>query len=405
MNDTKAVIYPVAGVELAAVSAGLYPAKRLDLALLRLSATASVAAVTTRNTFVAAPVLLLREHLKSIHTPRYLLINSAIANAFTGKQGILAATETCRLLAAQTDCAVEQILPFSTGVIGGPLPVEKISAQMPRLLAGLDAENWQPAAQAIMTTDTCSKLYSTRFSIAGKVYTLTGMAKGSGMIHPNMATMLCFLATDVTASKAILQSVLNEAVATSFNCISVDGDTSTNDACVLIATGKQSTSPPQSPDDAACIELRTALTAACQNLAQQIVRDGEGASKFVEIVVAGGDTHAQCHEIANAIATSPLVKTALGASDANWGRILAAIGKCNAAQRIDPQQISLFLAHVCVIAKGEPCPEYTEEQGQKVMSEQDIRIRVVIGAGDASACVWTCDLSAEYVRINADYRS
>ncbi|WP_300128033.1 bifunctional glutamate N-acetyltransferase/amino-acid acetyltransferase ArgJ [Immundisolibacter sp.] len=393
---------PIAGVRLATAAAGVRKAGREDLVLLELAVGSTCAAVFTQNAFCAAPVTLAKRHLAGT-APRYLLINSGNANAGTGAAGIEAALACCAALAGAAGCPTEAVLPFSTGVIGEPLPVERITAALPALHGALAADAWNAAAQAIMTTDTVAKGSSVCVSTAAGDITVTGIAKGSGMIHPNMATMLAYVATDAAVPRGLLQRCLERAVAGSFNAITVDGDTSTNDACVLMATG-QGPVRVDDLDDAAGQALQEAVEAVCRTLAQAIVRDGEGATKFITVRVGGGRDTAECRQVAYAIARSPLVKTAFFASDPNWGRILAAIGYAGVPQ-LAIEGVTVHLGDTCIVRGGARDPDYTEAQGQAVMAKDEITVQVALGRGPAEATVWTCDFSYDYVRINAEYRS
>ena len=392
----------VAGVRLSAQAARVRYEGRDDLVVMELIEGSRCAAVFTRNVFCAAPVIVAREHLAQT-SPRYLLINSGNANAGTGAPGLDDARHSCEALARRAGCEASQVLPFSTGVIGERLPVERIESALDSTLATLSVDNWPAAAYAIMTTDTVAKGVSVMLEIGGQTVTLTGIAKGSGMIRPDMATMLAYIATDADVEDQALQSSLQQAVDQSFNRITVDGDTSTNDACVLVATGASA---------APCIDARhvdypafcTAVSEICTRLAQLIVRDGEGATKFVTVTVEGGRDSEECLQVAYTVAHSPLVKTALFASDPNWGRILAAVGRAGLSQ-LDIDRVELWLDDVCIVRAGGVAPEYREADGQRVMSQDEILIRIVLGRGDASETVWTSDLSHDYVSINADYRS
>lgn len=396
-------LLPVPGIMLAACSAGIYNKQRPDLALLACDPGSVTAAVFTSNAFCAAPVIIARDHLKKTQ-PRYLLINAGNANAGTGRQGIADASLVCRQLARQAGCRVAEILPFSTGVIGVPLPVNRINRALPRLMAGLSAKGWSEVARAIMTTDTLAKGISRQIIVSGQKITVTGIVKGSGMIRPDMATMLAFIATDALIKRPLLAAILREAVTSSFNCISVDGDTSTNDACVLIATGKAHTGVISRMREAAAVKLRTAVMEICAYLAQSVIRDGEGATKFLTIEITHGRTRRECQKVAHAIAHSPLVKTALSASDPNWGRIIAAIGNAGLSG-LKTDKIRLYLDNVCIFEKGMRAGNYTETVGKAIFSKPEIKMRVDLGRGRAGYQFWTCDLSTEYVRINADYRS
>jgi glutamate N-acetyltransferase/amino-acid N-acetyltransferase len=396
------VLLPVPGVRLAAVAAGIRYPDRKDLVVIQLAETSQGAAVFTRNAFCAAPVTIARQHLL-LQPPRFMLINSGNANAGTGKRGLEDAQASCRMLAQRTDCAPEQVLPFSTGVIGEPLPVERIDAALDGAVAQLSEQGWEQAAHAIMTTDTVAKGVSRTLLLGGHPIVITGIAKGAGMIRPDMATMLAFIATDANVAGSALQSCLQNAVKASFNRITVDGDTSTNDACVLVATGV-STSPPLDRSHADYQAFCDAVAEVCRHLAQLIVRDAEGATKFVSISVEGGHDARECLQVAYTVAHSPLVKTALYASDPNWGRILAAVGRAG-VPHLDVDKVQIFLDDVCIVRDGGRAPEYREEAGQRVMDRDEIGIRIELGRGGASDTVWTSDLSDEYVRINAEYRS
>ncbi len=393
-------LLPVAGVSLGTAEAGIKRADRKDLLVIKLDEGATVAGVFTTNRFCAAPVTLAKEHLAAGKGIRALVVNTGNANAGTGEQGMAAARTTCAELAKLLGCAVEQVLPYSTGVIMEPLPVDKIVAGMPQAIANLKADNWFNASQAIMTTDIVAKAVSRQVQIGGKTVTVTGMSKGSGMIHPNMATMLGYIATDASIAQPLLQQMVSEAANRSFNCITVDGDTSTNDALMLIATGKSGVAI----DAANRAALQTVVTEVATVLAQAIVRDGEGATKFITIKVEGGKDEAECKKIGYAIAHSPLVKTAFFASDPNLGRILAAIGYAGVAD-LDVEKLKLYLDDVLVAENGGRAASYQEADGQRVMQQSDITIRVVLNRGAVNATLWTCDFSYDYVKINASYRS
>ncbi len=393
-------LLPVPGVELGTAEAGIKRAARKDVLVIRLDEGATVAGVFTLNRFCAAPVMVAKAHLASNRPIRALVVNTGNANAGTGEQGLAAARATCAAVATVLGCAPEQVLPYSTGVIMEPLPVEKIIAGLPQAISGLKVDNWFDAAHAIMTTDIVAKAVSRQVSIGGKMVTITGIAKGSGMIHPNMATMLGYIATDAAIAQPLLQQMVKQAADASFNCITVDGDTSTNDALMLIATGKSGVSV----SDTALAQMQAAVTEVAIWLAQAIVRDGEGATKFMTIRVEGGRDAAECKQIAYAVARSPLVKTAFFASDPNLGRILAAIGYAG-VQDLDVQRLRLYLDNVLVAENGGRAASYREEDGQHVMQQEDITVRVVLGRGSAVATVWTCDFSYDYVKINASYRS
>ena len=393
-----ASVPPVSGVRLAAVDAGLNAAARPDLALLEIVRGAAVAAVFTQNKCCAAPVRIARRHLRA-GTPRYCLINAGNANAGTGRAGLNDALQSCRRIATGADCKEEQVLPFSTGVIGERLPLSRINDHARGLVAGLAPDNWFEAAEAIMTTDTRPKLASESIAINGGEITLTGMAKGSGMIKPDMATMLAFVATDAAIAPAVLDRLLRQAVARSFNRITVDGDTSTNDACVLIATGQAANPLIASENSPGYSQLDAALTQLMARLARFIVRDGEGAGKFIEIEARGGETEKDCLAVAWSIAESPLVKTAFAAESPNWGRILAAIGKAPLAD-IDIDRLSIYLGDLCLFKEGQAAPDYEEREAAAIMAADEIKVLVELGAGARGETVWTTDLSHEYIRIN-----
>ncbi len=390
--------HPVPGLRLAAAAAGIRYAGRDDLALMELTEGGNAAAVFTRNAFCAAPVVVAREHLARA-APRYLLINSGNANAGTGDGGLAACRETCRLLAAAAGVAMDRVLPFSTGVIGEDLPTTPFARAIPGLLAALDEEGWEAAARAIMTTDTVPKLASRRLEIEGRAVTVTGMAKGSGMIRPDMATLLAFVATDAEVPREVLQRMLEEAVAPSFNSITVDGDTSTNDACVLLATGASGVAVKEADS-----LLGEAVAEVCLELARAIVRDGEGATKLVAVEVMEAASVAEARQVAYTVAHSPLVKTALFASDPNWGRILAAVGRAGLAD-LRIEGVRIWLDDVGIVRDGGRDPDYTEAAGLAVMRRDELSIRIALGRGAAAARVLTCDLSYDYVRINAEYRT
>ena len=391
----------VAGVRLGTARAGIKYPDRRDLVVVELAAETQAAAVFTRNAFCAAPVTVARTHLAAA-SPRYLVINTGNANAGTGRQGLADAEASCRGLAERTGCRSEEVLPFSTGVIGEPLPLFRLVTGLPEALATLRPDGWAEAAAGIMTTDTRPKWASRRLTLAGREVTITGIAKGAGMIRPDMATMLAFVVTDAAVDPALLREILHEAVADSFNAITVDGDTSTNDACLLLATGRSGASIPATGGDRA--RFATAVGEVCVDLAQAIVRDGEGATKFITVRVEGGQDAAECRQVAYTIAHSPLVKTAFFASDPNWGRILAAVGR-SGLDTLDLERVTIHLDEVCIVRDGGRASDYTEEQGQRVMARPEIAIRVELGRGGAAARIWTTDLSFDYVRINAEYRT
>ncbi|MFB3100615.1 MAG: bifunctional glutamate N-acetyltransferase/amino-acid acetyltransferase ArgJ, partial [Gammaproteobacteria bacterium] len=336
--------------------------------------------------------------------PVYCLINSGNANAGLGEKGIEAAMDVCQHLANHADSSVESVLPFSTGVIAEPFPVDKIKNAIPTLLDKLREDAWLDVADAIITTDTVAKGISKRIKLADGEITITGIAKGSGMIRPDMATILAFIATDADIGTSLIQSVLHEVVEKSFNCINVDGDTSTNDACFMVATGESGVAEIKSLSQGSGLLFKNALLEICVYLAQAIVRDGEGASKFITIAVAGGSSEAESREVALTVANSPLVKTAFFASDPNWGRILAAIGRTTLPD-LDIGRISISLNDVKIVESGERAGDYTEAEGQRVMTQEEITVSISLGRGSASAVIWTCDLSYEYIRINSEYRS
>ena len=397
-------LHPVPGVKLGITMAGVRKANRRDLSVITLAEGSQVAGVFTSNRFCAAPVQLCRKHLASGTGPRAIVINTGNANAGTGEDGLVRAFSTCVALARHLELAPEQVLPFSTGVIMEPLPADRIEAGLPAALADLKEDNWGVAAEAIMTTDTLPKAASRQLRIGGKTVTVTGISKGAGMIRPNMATMLSFVATDAVIAPALMQGLVKEAADLSFNRITIDGDTSTNDSFVVVATGQAGHAPITSVDSAEGAALREALVSVAQQLAQAIVRDGEGATKFITVQVEAGASEAECQQVAYAIAHSPLVKTAFFASDPNLGRILAAVGYAGIAD-LDQTKIDLFLDDVHVAKQGGRNPSYREEDGQRVMKQSEIDVRVVLNRGQSSATVWTCDLSYDYVKINADYRS
>src|SRR3989338_4730632 len=399
-----AQLLPVAGVFLGIAEANIKRENRKDLLVMQLSEGARVAGVFTQNRFCAAPVIVAREHLAQSDGIRALVVNTGNANAGTGEQGMQDARTTCAALAGLLGCRATQILPFSTGVIMEPLPVGKIAAGLPGCVANMRADNWFDAAHAIMTTDIVAKAISRQIIIDGATITITGIAKGSGMIHPNMATMLGYIATDAAVAQPLLQRMVTDAANRSFNCITVDGDTSTNDALMLIATGQAALPEIRDANGADLAALQTAVTGVATWLAQAIVRDGEGATKFMTVQIEGGKNEAECRKIGYAIARSPLVKTALFASDPNLGRILAAIGYAG-VDDLDVAALKLYLDDVLVAEHGGRAASYREEDGQRVMQQSDITIRVVLNRGAAIATLWTCDFSYDYVKINASYRS
>jgi len=400
-----ASLHAVPGVRLGTVSAGIKTAGRKDLVLVEVSADTRCAAVFTCNAFCAAPVTVARDNLQGCtHQPRYLLINTGNANAGTGAAGIAAAQACTAAVASVTGVDSGRVLPFSTGVIGEPLPVDRLVQAIPAAFAALSADGWAVAAEGILTTDTRPKAHSVSFSCEGRDYVVTGIAKGSGMIRPNMATMLAYIATDAAVEQALLQRMLSQLTDISFNRITVDGDTSTNDACLLLATGKAGNPILNDTNSALYRALYEAVEEVCVFLAHAIVRDGEGATKFITVQVNGGRNEAECLDVAFTIAHSPLVKTALFASDPNWGRLLAAIGRAGLPE-LDVERVALYLNEVLIAQGGSRAGTYTEQQGVAAMAPEEIVIRVELDRGDARVAVWTTDFSYDYVRINAEYRS
>jgi glutamate N-acetyltransferase/amino-acid N-acetyltransferase len=393
---------PIRGLRLGCVAAGIRYKNRSDLVAIGLPDGATCAAVFTRNAFCAAPVLVAREHLTTT-APRYLVVNSGNANAGTGEAGLAAARESCRLVAAAAGCRAEEVLPFSTGVIGEPLPVQRIGAAAGALLGALAEDGWERAADAIMTTDTVRKLVSREVAVGDRSIRVTGMAKGAGMICPDMATMLAFVATDAAVAPALLQRCLEAAVEPSFNAITVDGDTSTNDACVLMATGGSGVAV-DAADTVEGVALFEVVRDVCMALAHAIVKDGEGATKLVTITVEEARDHAEARAVAYTIAHSPLVKTALFASDPNWGRILAAVGR-SGLRDLDIRGVRIWLDDVRIVREGGRDPAYTEAAGKAVVARPEFEIRVALGRGELSTRILTCDLSFDYVKINAEYRT
>ncbi len=397
-------LLPVPGLRIGVAEAGVRKAHRKDLTVMLLEPGAVVGGVFTQNRFCAAPVQVCREHLAQGHEVRALVINTGNANAGTGEDGLVRARATCIALARLLEVAGEQGLPFSTGVIMEPLPVDRIQAGLPAALADAQENHWLRAAEGIMTTDTVAKAASRQVSIGGRTVTVTGISKGAGMIRPNMATMLGYMATDAAIAPGLMKQLATELADGSFNRVTVDGDTSTNDSFIVIATGRAGHAPITSLDSAEGRALREAMLDVARRLAQAIVRDGEGATKFITVRIEGGRNGEECRQVAYAIAHSPLVKTAFFASDPNLGRILAAVGYAGIAD-LDPTCIELFLDDVHVATGGGRNPAYREEDGQRVMKQSEITVRVHLGRGDAVDTVWTCDFSHEYVTINADYRS
>ena len=397
-------LLPVPGIEIGTASAGVRKANRKDVTVFKLEAGSSVGAVFTQNRFCAAPVQVCQSHLKAKQGIRALVINTGVANAGTGESGLLHANQVCQALAELLHVQADQVLPFSTGVIMEPLPVQRIVDGLPLAIADLAQDHWSQAATAIMTTDTLPKAVSRQIQIDGVTVTITGISKGAGMIRPNMATMLGFIATDACISPALMDSLALDLAHASFNRISIDGDTSTNDSFVVMASCKASHAPIDSWASSQGQALKQALTDVARWLAQAIVRDGEGATKFITVTVEGGKNSAECLLAAYAIAHSPLVKTAFFASDPNLGRILAAVGYAGIAD-LAQDKIELFLDDVHVVTQGGRHVAYKEEDGKRVMKQSEITIRVLLGRGEATETVWTCDLSHDYVTINADYRS
>ena len=397
-------LHPVAGVRIGVAEAGVRKANRKDLTVFLLDEGASVGGVFTSNRFCAAPVQICRERLTAGAAVRAIVVNTGNANAGTGEDGLARARQTCEALAAQLKLQPDQVLPFSTGVIMEPLPVDRIVAGLPAAIADAQPTHWARAAEGIMTTDTVPKAASAKAMVGGVEVTITGISKGAGMIRPNMATMLGFLATDAKVDQAVMKQLAFELAEGSFNRVTIDGDTSTNDSFIVIATNKAANAPVTALDSADGQALKEALMGVARQLAQAIVRDGEGATKFITVQVEGGKTAAECRQVAYAIAHSPLVKTAFFASDPNLGRILAAVGYAG-IEDLDQTKIDLYLDDVHVAVNGGRNPSYREEDGQRVMKQAEITVRVNLGRGSASDTVWTCDLSHDYVSINADYRS
>ena len=397
-------LHPVAGVRIGVAEAGVRKANRKDLTVFLLDEGASVGGVFTSNRFCAAPVQICRERLTAGAAVRAIVVNTGNANAGTGEDGLARARQTCEALAAQLKLQPDQVLPFSTGVIMEPLPVDRIVAGLPAAITDAQPAHWARAAEGIMTTDTVPKAASAKAMVGGVEVTITGISKGAGMIRPNMATMLGFLATDAKVDQAVMKQLAFELAEGSFNRVTIDGDTSTNDSFIVIATNKAANAPVTALDSADGQALKAALMGVARQLAQAIVRDGEGATKFITVQVEGGKTAAECRQVAYAIAHSPLVKTAFFASDPNLGRILAAVGYAG-IDDLDQTRIDLYLDDVHVAVNGGRNPSYREEDGQRVMKQAEITVRVNLGRGSASDTVWTCDLSHDYVSINADYRS
>jgi glutamate N-acetyltransferase/amino-acid N-acetyltransferase len=396
-------LLPVKGVQLGFAEAYVKKPNRKDVLVIKLAEGTHVAGVFTKNRFCAAPVILCKEFLALNNGIRALLVNTGNANAGTGEDGLKRAQQSCEALAGLLNLNANQVLPFSTGVILEPLPVDKVIAGLPAAIANLKEDNWLNAAEAIMTTDIVAKGTSRQIQLGGKNVTITGISKGSGMIHPNMATMLGYIATDAAVSQAALEQIIHYAVNKSFNCITVDGDTSTNDSLIVMATN-QADNIEITAESADFATLRDAITDVAIELAQAIVRDGEGATKFMTVTVEGGKSEQECRKVAYAIAHSPLIKTAFFASDPNLGRILAAIGYAG-IDDLDVNTLQLYLGDVLVAENGGRAASYLEEQGAAVMKESDILVRVVLNRGSENITIWTCDFSYDYVKINADYRS
>jgi|TARA_B110000902_G_C14293795_1_gene582282 glutamate N-acetyltransferase/amino-acid N-acetyltransferase len=400
-NGVMARLSPIAGVRLATAQAGIKYPNRDDIVLIEVSPDATVACVFTQNQFCAAPVTIAKQHSSSTAS-RYLLINTGNANAGTGRQGLQDALLCCEAVAALLNVASETVLPFSTGVIGEQLPIDKLTSALPNLIDSLSTNGWLRAANGILTTDTRPKAVSKTILINGSAVTVTGMAKGAGMIKPNMATMLGYIATDAKLDKALLQTVLTQCTEQSFNRITIDGDTSTNDACVLIASGESGV---VINEGIGCYQqFLDCVNEVFIELAQGLVRDGEGASKFVTVQVDGGAISDECLKVAYTVAESPLVKTALFASDPNWGRLLAAIGRAGVTD-LDVDGVTVYIGDVLIAENGCRAASYTEEAGQRVMDKEDITLLIDLGRGNSSEIVWTSDLSYDYVKINAEYRS
>lgn len=401
-SGTSGEFYPITGVKLSATKSGVRYADRLDLVLIEIAEGSCVAGVYTKNDFCAAPVLVTKAHIQN-DLPRYFLINTGNANAGTGEQGKTDALRCCDAIAKASGVSVQQVLPYSTGVIGEALPTEKILQAVPDLVEGLAADNWQDAAEGILTTDTRSKLVSVRTVIKGQELSITGIAKGSGMIKPNMATMLAFIFTDAYIDRELLDQLLTSASEKSFNRITIDGDTSTNDCCMLVSTGTANVSVGElEPIDRD--QFVEALEGVFTTLAKEIIKDGEGASKFVTITVSNGKSKDECLQVAYLVAESPLVKTALFASDPNWGRILAVVGRAKLAN-LAIERVTIDIGDVRIVSNGGVDPDYLEERGQQQMDAEEIEITIDLNRGESSETIWTSDLSHDYVRINAEYRT
>ena len=398
-----AKIHNVPGIHLGVSSANIKYKDRDDMVVVTMPDCAQVAAVFTQNAFCAAPVIVAKRHLNSSQ-PRCLLINSGNANAGTGKRGIDDALCSCQFLAEQVDCTTEQVLPFSTGVIGEYLPMENLQKGIVDAVNDLQVNGWQNAAKAIMTTDTRAKVASVQVDIDGTTITVTGMAKGAGMIRPDMATLLAYVATDADVDAKILRHCLNNSVRSSFNRITVDGDTSTNDSCVLIASGETSLPQIDDIDSNAYYMLSKAVGAVCEHLAKAIIRDAEGATKFITINVLQGNSVLECEAVAYTVAQSPLVKTALFASDPNWGRLIMAIGRAG-VPGLDTHDVNISINDITIVRNGVRAEDYTEAKGQAAMQPQEITINISLARGESQVTVWTCDFSYDYVKINAEYRT
>lgn len=396
------VMHPVKGFEIGVASAGIKKVGRRDLVLMRCAEGSQVAGVFTQNAFCAAPVLLCKERIGQ--PVRYLITNTGNANAATGKPGLKVAQQVCQAVAEQFGVTAEQVLPFSTGVVGELLPAEKIITALPAAISDLREDNWALAAEGIMTTDTLPKGASRQFVYQGQTISVTGISKGAGMIRPNMATMLGYIATDAKVAAPVLQALVKEAANLSFNRITIDGDTSTNDSFMLVATGQTELAEINRAEGELYQLLRDTVVEVAMQLAQAIVRDGEGATKFVTVQVEQGQNNQECLDVAYAVAHSPLIKTALFASDPNWGRIVVAIGNAG-LPNLQTERVNVFLNDVCIVEQGGRAASYTEEQGAAAMQQEEITIRIELGRGDAHEVIWTSDLSHEYVRINAEYRT
>ncbi len=403
MSELTVEMHPISGVYLGTCAANIKKNGQPDLVVIELAQGSLTAATFTQNAFCAAPVTVAKQALAEAN-PRALVINSGNANAGTGKQGMIDAEQTCAWVAAELGCNPNEVLPFSTGVIGENLPMDKLQSGIPEALANLSIMGWPQACEGIMTTDLVPKAVSREVMVEGHSVMISGISKGSGMIHPNMATMLGFVATDAKITQSCLQQCLSDAVNVSFNRITVDGDTSTNDACTLTATQQADMPVIDSQDSKAYQDFSKAISEVMTELAQMIIRDGEGATKFVTVLVEGGEDSEECLKVAHAVALSPLVKTALFASDPNWGRILAAVGRAGVSN-LDIDAIKLFLGDVCIVENGGRADSYTEEAGQAVMDQTDITITIQLNRGKVTEVVWTTDFSYDYVKINAEYRS